>query len=204
MPAPRSSWTACCAMWPVTAPVHALRAWAAPTLRARPARPTIRTTPGSRATAAASSAWPGSASISRKIWASAKPVAAWRCRSHSNTWAGRGDPDLSRRQLRIHDDLRRVVQLQRQNAAAARAVDPDIGRVDGELQHAQRRLGPLVELGFGHVRLAAMRSVDLGILTCAGILTGACGVKGPLYLPNVPRDAPWPYVKPQEIGRAHV
>ncbi|TMH74205.1 MAG: hypothetical protein E6H52_13920 [Betaproteobacteria bacterium] len=43
-----------------------------------------------------------------------------------------------------------------------------------------------------------MRSVDVGILICAGILTGACGVKGPLYLPNVPRDAPWPYVKPEK------
>jgi len=25
------------------------------------------------------------------------------------------------------------------------------------------------------------------------MLTGACGVKGPLYLPNVPKDATWPY-----------
>jgi predicted small lipoprotein YifL len=38
-----------------------------------------------------------------------------------------------------------------------------------------------------------MKVVNAGILVCAAMLTNACGIKGPLYLPNVPRDAPWPY-----------
>jgi predicted small lipoprotein YifL len=38
-----------------------------------------------------------------------------------------------------------------------------------------------------------MKAVNAGILVCAAMLTNACGIKGPLYLPNVPRDAPWPY-----------
>src|SRR6267154_1825769 len=33
------------------------------------------------------------------------------------------------------------------------------------------------------------------IVICAGALIGACGIKGPLYLPNAPKDATWP-VKP--------
>jgi len=33
------------------------------------------------------------------------------------------------------------------------------------------------------------------IVVCACALIGACGIKGPLYLPNAPKDTTWP-VKP--------
>ncbi|HWY73568.1 MAG TPA: lipoprotein [Burkholderiaceae bacterium] len=38
-----------------------------------------------------------------------------------------------------------------------------------------------------------MRAVIAGIVICAATLTGGCGVKGPLFLPGVPKEAPWPY-----------
>ena len=77
--------------------------------------------------------------------------------------------------------------------SAARTVDPGVHRVSGQLHGAQRRVHKLVELGLGHVRFATMRAVIPGIVICAGMLTAACGVKGPLYLPNVPKDTAWPY-----------
>jgi predicted small lipoprotein YifL len=41
-----------------------------------------------------------------------------------------------------------------------------------------------------------MRAVFARIVVCAAVLAGGCGVKGPLYLPNTPKDAPWPQRKP--------
>jgi predicted small lipoprotein YifL len=32
-------------------------------------------------------------------------------------------------------------------------------------------------------------------LACAALLAG-CGQKGPLYVPGIPREAPWPYPDP--------
>lgn len=43
-----------------------------------------------------------------------------------------------------------------------------------------------------------MRVVATAILVCAGVLTGACGVKGPLFVPDVPKGTQWPYVKPKQ------
>jgi predicted small lipoprotein YifL len=37
-----------------------------------------------------------------------------------------------------------------------------------------------------------MRPAIAIIVMSAGVLTGACGIKGPLYLPNAPKDATWP------------
>jgi len=42
-----------------------------------------------------------------------------------------------------------------------------------------------------------MRGLIPAIVICAAVSTAACGVKGPLYYPGVPRDAPWPYAKPK-------
>lgn len=40
------------------------------------------------------------------------------------------------------------------------------------------------------------------ILVASGIaLLAACGQKGPLYVPGVPRDAPWPYPASAEPAR---
>ena len=38
-----------------------------------------------------------------------------------------------------------------------------------------------------------MRGAIARIVVCTAVFTGGCGVKGPLYVPGVPRDAPWPY-----------
>ena len=51
-----------------------------PTSPARPAPPTIRSTPGSPATSPTSWPWSGSATTRRASWVTAKPAAAWRCR----------------------------------------------------------------------------------------------------------------------------
>jgi predicted small lipoprotein YifL len=45
-----------------------------------------------------------------------------------------------------------------------------------------------------------MRAVTVGIVICAATLSGACGVKGPLYMPGVPKETPWPYIKPQKTS----
>ena len=56
----------------------------APTSPARPAPPTTRSTPGSPASSRRWSASPGSATTRRASSATARPAAAWRCRSGSS------------------------------------------------------------------------------------------------------------------------
>lgn len=39
------------------------------------------------------------------------------------------------------------------------------------------------------------------VVITVGTLVGACGTKGPLYVPGVPADASWPYAKPASPAR---
>lgn len=39
-------------------------------------------------------------------------------------------------------------------------------------------------------------SLILGIALASAALLAGCGQKGPLYIPGIPREAPWPYPDP--------
>ena len=80
--APPGSWTTSCAAWPPTAPPPARACCSsATTSPARPAPPTNRWTPGSRATRPRWWRPRGWASTSPSRWARARPAAASPCRS---------------------------------------------------------------------------------------------------------------------------
>lgn len=101
------------------------------------------------------------------------------------------------RLLQIDDDLAPVGKSQRDHAARALAIDIGIRFIIdpiAALLHCQQQLlGMVHEFKVGHYNFSMLRApqilVSTIILAASVASLGACGQRGPLYLPTEPASA---------------